>query len=430
MKNLKFLFIVALILQFGTAFGSTSLWQRIDDSLNDMIRTLAIDKKGRLWAGGHINGVWFSDDGGKTWQQSGLPDKSVWCLAVDSQGRIWAGGDGAFISIDDGKNWYGHNDFLPTYEGRQGVGNLLVNKNNDVLAVSFHRLYFSQYRSNNEYVPWREAFIPADYAVAVNSKNYIFVGLLGGKLAVSYDDTKSWIIKDPTGNKGPGGYSMVINSKDQIFYSMYHNEGEGRHSSFVYRTDDDGRTYKEIKPFLFGYEISDSGVRLFLAKNDWLFATGNRGEIALSKDDGDTWQKVNDGLLDRAVWSLTSDSLGNVYVGTDSGIYHTKYELLTSIEKSPQFPADFSLQQNFPNPFNSQTVIRYSLTARSPCTLCIYDLSGRKVRRLIEDIEAEGLHEIDWNGLDDHGNPVASGIYILKMKAGTFADYKKMTFIK
>ncbi len=428
LSKLSFILIAAAI-QYS--FAQSNLWQKIDESLSVRINTLVIDHRGRLWAGADIAGVWFSDDCGKTWQLSGLPERSVGCLAIDSQNKIWAGAGGAYGSFDYGNNWFDYSDYLPTRDKIHSIGTLLTDKNNDVLAISFGRLYFSQYRGNNEYVPWREVFIPAfDAAVAINSKNHIFVGLMGGKLAISYDDTKNWVIRDPGVKFGlEDPHSVVINSKDQIFYSM--GWGDGDHwVSCVYRTDDDGRTFMILDPSTGGLEMRWYAVRLYLAKNDWLFAAGDPGKLVFSTDNGDTWQNANSGLEERTVWTLISDAVGNIYVGTDYGIYHTTFNLLTKINHKPQVLSKFELQQNYPNPFNSQTVIRYQIEKPTHLCLAIFDLNGRLVRTLFDNPSAPGLQEILWDGTNDDGSQIASGIYILKMQTPDFTDYKKLMFVK
>ena len=78
-------------------------------------------------------------------------------------------------------------------------------------------------------------------------------------------------------------------------------------------------------------------------------------------------------------------------------------------------PPAFRLEQNFPNPFNPSTTIRYSLPSGGRVGLVIYDLLGREVSRLVDREEAEGIHQVTWNGRDRGGNRLASGVYVYRM---------------
>ncbi|MDH5197970.1 MAG: T9SS type A sorting domain-containing protein, partial [Gemmatimonadota bacterium] len=88
------------------------------------------------------------------------------------------------------------------------------------------------------------------------------------------------------------------------------------------------------------------------------------------------------------------------------------------------------LEQNFPNPFNPSTTIAYSLESRAGVSLIIYDVAGRRVRDLVNEIRNPGVYRVKWNGRNDNGQPVASGVYFYKLVAGSFTDTKKMTVLK
>jgi flagellar hook assembly protein FlgD len=95
-------------------------------------------------------------------------------------------------------------------------------------------------------------------------------------------------------------------------------------------------------------------------------------------------------------------------------------------------PSDFALRQNYPNPFNSTTVIGYSLRFTKPThiTLKIYNLLGEEVRTLVEKWQSKGDYQVKWNGRDDLGREVASGIYFYRLKSEDFTDTKRMMLIK
>ena len=97
---------------------------------------------------------------------------------------------------------------------------------------------------------------------------------------------------------------------------------------------------------------------------------------------------------------------------------------------SGQPPLRFTLGQNHPNPFNPSTRIRYQLPNREPVTLGIFDVQGRLIKKLVDTVEGPGSFEVEWDGRDTRGAPVASGIYFYRLSAGTRVDIKKMTILK
>ncbi|MCD6165781.1 T9SS type A sorting domain-containing protein [bacterium] len=103
----------------------------------------------------------------------------------------------------------------------------------------------------------------------------------------------------------------------------------------------------------------------------------------------------------------------------------------TEVEKkSKDIPCQsFALQQNFPNPFNTQTTIEYQLPRSSYVCLEIYDLLGRRVRTLVDGKKEAGVHRVEWDGKNMLGKNVASGVYICRMQAGGFVNRRKLVLI-
>lgn len=93
-------------------------------------------------------------------------------------------------------------------------------------------------------------------------------------------------------------------------------------------------------------------------------------------------------------------------------------------------PKEFALGQNFPNPFNSATVITYQLPKRCDVRIEVFDLSGHKVRTLVCEEQSAGYKSVVWDGTDDSGTPVASGVYLYRIKAGSFSDTKRLLLSK
>ncbi len=86
----------------------------------------------------------------------------------------------------------------------------------------------------------------------------------------------------------------------------------------------------------------------------------------------------------------------------------------------------FALMNNFPNPFNPSTVIRYQLSASSNVSLKIYNLLGQEMRTLVSSRQNAGWHTVQWDARDNYGKQAASGVYLYRLTAGNFSETKKM----
>jgi hypothetical protein len=102
---------------------------------------------------------------------------------------------------------------------------------------------------------------------------------------------------------------------------------------------------------------------------------------------------------------------------------------VTGIGEPPP-PRRTALYQNVPNPFNPTTTIRFDLAKKSDVTLRIYDVAGRLVRTLVDGSLPRDRHAVLWDGLNDAGSQVASGVYFYRLVAGDFTEVKKMTILK
>jgi hypothetical protein len=93
-------------------------------------------------------------------------------------------------------------------------------------------------------------------------------------------------------------------------------------------------------------------------------------------------------------------------------------------------PQEFVLNQNYPNPFNPTTTISYSLPNPTMATLSIYNMIGQKVATLSDGLHQAGTFSVTWNGLDDFGEPLHSGLYVFKLETENMSIAKKMLLMK
>ncbi len=149
-----------------------------------------------------------------------------------------------------------------------------------------------------------------------------------------------------------------------------------------------------------------------------------------------------DGDLELLIGTPTSLNIYDVpgsgttenYWSTLQGNYHrtSNYaNVVVGISHQPaEVARDFALLQNYPNPFNPVTEIRYRLPASEQVTLVVYNLLGQKVRTLVHATQTAGWHSVQWDGRNELGEKVSSGVYIYRLTAGDQQAVRKMILMK
>ncbi len=103
---------------------------------------------------------------------------------------------------------------------------------------------------------------------------------------------------------------------------------------------------------------------------------------------------------------------------------------ITGMDDRPTLPTTNALHQNVPNPFNPVTTIRYNIVDNNHVRLNIYDVAGRLVRTLVNENQRPNYYEVSWDGTNDTGQTVATGIYFYRLTAGNFIQTRKMLLLK
>jgi flagellar hook assembly protein FlgD len=93
-------------------------------------------------------------------------------------------------------------------------------------------------------------------------------------------------------------------------------------------------------------------------------------------------------------------------------------------------PTRITLSQNYPNPFNPTTTINYSLPVRSEVVLEVFNVLGQRVRILVNQEQPAGTYAVEWDGTSESGDPVATGIYLYRLRTEQAHASKKMLLIK
>lgn len=103
---------------------------------------------------------------------------------------------------------------------------------------------------------------------------------------------------------------------------------------------------------------------------------------------------------------------------------------LSASEEITSIPSEFQIHQNFPNPFNPNTTIFYDVSRESNVKISVFDLLGRNIVTLLDQVEPIGNRSINWDGRDYAGNLVNAGVYIYQIEAEGFIQTKKMVVLK
>jgi len=121
---------------------------------------------------------------------------------------------------------------------------------------------------------------------------------------------------------------------------------------------------------------------------------------------------------------------GTTYFYKISDITTYGYQTMHNNVVSATVAANFVLAQNFPNPFNPSTVIRFVLPAQAQTKLAVYDMSGSLVKTLVNADLGAGSHQVSWNATNEMGSILPSGMYIYRLTAGALTANGKMVFVK
>jgi bacillolysin len=103
---------------------------------------------------------------------------------------------------------------------------------------------------------------------------------------------------------------------------------------------------------------------------------------------------------------------------------------VTDVEIDSRIPDKFEVSQNYPNPFNPSTTIKYALPQNTPVSMIVYDINGNQVAELVNNPQNAGTYSVTWNGKNDNGVSVASGIYYCRTIAGDYIKTNKMILMK
>ncbi|UCH10289.1 MAG: T9SS type A sorting domain-containing protein [Fidelibacterota bacterium] len=232
--------------------------------------------------------------------------------------------------------------------------------------------------------------------------------------------------RDITGSL-PDRYLNVFlspHNEDVVHVTTY-----GFGTSHLYRSLDAGRSWENIGAQL--PDVPTTTVEVDPACYQHIYV-GNDLGVWVSLDDGDTWDQFNLGLPDAVLVTDLSISESNRKIRASThgnGVYERSLLAPSDIVYSTA-PVQFELRSNYPNPFNSTTSITFSIQENATASIHIYDVTGKLVKTFTEDQYIRGISRVVWDGRNDSGHRVSSGIYLYKLTVNGISQTARMTFVK
>ena len=371
--------------------------------------------------------ILHTDDGGEHWKEQYSFRSDVWAVALRlnavqfvNETTGWAVGyvvdvsasqtSGILFTGDGGKTW--------TQQG-QGVSEgqivdlfFLDNQNGWALTdvFTYPEGHVQLLKTINAGATWE--------MVSTGQQATITVGfaIKSGTLLFQ-DENTGWILgaqQDLLKTEDGGDTWMEIpkpefwrNAYDIGFSNNLHGTICG---GSTFNTTDGGENWTEN--YVTGRTFTD--LCFIDSLNGWM--VGEWGNIYHTLDGGASWEKIDH---EATLTALKSVSFPDAKTGWTAGragtIVHIDLSTVSSVYQPSVTNPSIQLLQNHPNPFSMQTEIRFRMTEPGTASLAVYDMSGRKIKTLLEGFRDKGIHHMVWDRTDDYNQPVRPGVYIYRL---------------
>ncbi len=249
-------------------------------------------------------------------------------------------------------------------------------------------------------------------------------------------DGGSFVQQTSDGGYGIVGSTEVVADNEDIYFIK--TDGDG---NILWKRNYGGPEHEQGYSFR---QLSDNGY-LIVGWTASFSSTGQDLYVLRTDSLGNfIWDRVLDGKGDYALgYSITKADSGCYVIagrttnpatgGVDVYFIKMKIEDLTGVpdEESPySLPQQFALSQNYPNPFNSSTTVNFDIAKSGEVKLEIFNALGQKVRTLVNQWMSPGSYHLNWDGRDEKGDSVASGVYFCKVQTEESSQTKKMLLLK
>ncbi|MBN1292417.1 MAG: T9SS type A sorting domain-containing protein [Candidatus Latescibacteria bacterium] len=398
----------------GTSYGlrryDGNSWEIFltEGTMSSRVFSVAVAPNGNVWFGDQQGGCTIFD--GTKWTVIDI-QHSVNSIAFGLGDTVWLATSGGAYEYD-GKSWINHSwDYYDS-----SVWDITIDKNGNVLAGTVEGL---KYYNGVVWTEWEIDTGKLDKqvrAVAFDPDGSFWCGTYGG--IVHYDGTTFTRYSTQDGLVNDDVFSLTFDSYGNLWIGT-------RGGLSIY----DGIEFRSLT-----FEVG-------LAENEIISAAIGPDELVwigstegLFCYDGETVKpySIYDNSIHNFITEVVVNNEGVVWVVTQNGVSRFFPDNISSVMDTNQVrPSDIIITGNYPNPFNPQTSICFSVADQMPVSIEVYNISGQKVRSLFTGSLPAGEHTMVWDGRDDTGYPVSSGIYFTRMLSGSnIFDMHRMMLLK
>ena len=205
----------------------------------------------------------------------------------------------------------------------------------------------------------------------------------------------------------------------------------------LWRSEDGGLTWEKLLTdrYMRRVAVSPLNPDIIYTTSSCAFTHGgynsNSKGVLVSFDRGENWSQANDGMAWPFAICVELDKQGTVFVGSSgTGFQKAQVPNVSGIKSyGGNNTINYKLKQNYPNPFNPGTTIEYSLAKNEFVEIKIYNSLGRTINTLVAQEQQPGEYTVDWDGRDDSGKKIASGVYFYQLAVGKQKSFKKMILL-
>lgn len=394
---------------------------------------------------------------------NGPIQNSLWSVGISPQGYVWFGTEyNGYYSIYDGNAWNHGSIIRQGYE--QGVNvissigftfdntpwfctwsnrlytllnnqwvsygdergwqpnfnDIVIDKSDGIWVANMHHL---KHWDGSEWETWDiiDAFSEIPYhnisnirALDIAPDETLWLACDGGVLHFNGETFNRYITED-------GLISSYVNAvcaaaDGSIWFGTDDGVSHFIGIEWVNYTVDDGLSHNSITSIAIGHD----GTVWF----------GSEYGLSSLNDSGIETFTVEDGLVNNNIRDIAIHPDGTLWIATAGGASRYIPETATVVANSNDVPSVIPVITNVPNPFNLETTISFTLPSQDMVKLSIYNSMGQKVRDLISENFQAGTHAVVWDGRNDNGEAVSSGLYISRLENSNTIISKKMLLLK